>query len=91
MIPRRAFLTGLGGAVLGLPFLEALQGREASANIPERIKRLIIVYTSNGTVMRDWLPDETGKNFTVPRILSGFDTPRLRPKLSVLSEPRSSL
>lgn len=82
---RRAFLTGLGGVTVGLPFLEALAPRVASAAGEGPIKRLVIVYTSNGTVLRDWLPSTTGSNFAVPPILSAFDTPLLRPKLSVLS------
>ncbi|MCA9624623.1 MAG: DUF1552 domain-containing protein [Myxococcales bacterium] len=82
---RRAFLTGLGGAVVGLPFLEALSTRPAAAQAQGPIKRLIIVYTSNGTVLRDWLPTTTGQGFDVPPILQAFDTPTLRPKLSVLS------
>jgi hypothetical protein len=82
---RRAFLTGLGGVTVGLPFLQALQTREATAQQGGPIKRLVIVYTSNGTVMRDWLPATTGPNFVVPPILQAFDTPVLRPKLGVLS------
>jgi hypothetical protein len=48
-------------------------------------KRIIFVYTSNGTVINEWLPSSTGSSFTVPTILAPLDTPLLRPKLSVLS------
>lgn len=82
---RRAVLTGLGGAALGLPFLETLAPRTAVAQDGAAPKRLIIVYTSNGTVLRDWLPATTGSNFVVPKILKPFDTELLRPKLSVVS------
>jgi hypothetical protein len=78
-------LTGLGGAVAALPFLEALSPKTAAAQADGKIRRLIIVYSSNGTVQRDWLPATTGPDFAVPKILSAFDTPVLKPKLSVVS------
>lgn len=84
-LKRRALLTGLGGVAVGLPFLEALAPRAVRAAEGAAPKRLIIVYTSNGTVLRDWLPTTTGPDFTVPRILKPFDTELLRPKLSVVS------
>ncbi len=90
---RRAFLTGLGGVAVGLPFLEALSPRSAAAQADGKIRRLLIVYSSNGTVQRDWLPTNTGTDFDVPRILRPFDTAILRPKLSVLTgiEMRSAM
>ncbi len=83
---RRSFLRGVGGLTLALPFLESLRsGGEAQAGAMTPPKRIIFVYTSNGTVINNWLPTTTGAGFTVPYILSPFDTPLLRPKLSVLS------
>ncbi len=80
---RRQFLRGAGGLTLALPFIGSLAPREARAATPP--KRLVFVYSSNGTVIGDWLPSATGANFEVPYILSPLDTPILRPKLSVLS------
>jgi len=78
-------LRGAGGLALGLPFLEAMNPRGAGAQAMAPPKRLIIWYTSNGTVMRDWLPPTTGKNFEIKPILKPFDTPVLKPHLSVVS------
>ncbi len=81
---RRSFLRGVGGLTLALPFLESLRSpRIAHAAAPP--KRVIFVYSSNGTVINNWRPSSTGSDFEVPYILKPFDTPLLRPKLSVLS------
>lgn len=81
---RRSFLRGVGGLTLALPFLESLRGARVAHAAPPP-KRVIFVYTSNGTVINNWLPTSTGSGFEVPYILKPLDTPLLRPKLSVLS------
>jgi len=81
---RRSFLRGLGGLTLAVPFLESLRSPRVAYAAPPP-KRIIFVYTSNGTVLNNWLPSETGAGFAVPYVLSPLDTPLLRPKLSVLS------
>ena len=81
---RRSFLRGISGLTLAIPFLSSLRSpRPAHAAPPP--KRVIFVYTSNGTVLPNWLPNTTGTNFDVPYILQPLDTPLLRPKLTVLS------
>ena len=81
---RRSFLRGVSGLTLAVPFLSSLTSpRPAHAAPPP--KRIIFVYTSNGTVLPNWLPATTGANFDVPYILQPLDTPLLRPKLTVLS------
>lgn len=84
LAPRRTFLRGLGGLALAVPFLESLEPERVARAAPPP-KRIVFVYTSNGTVVNNWLPTATGSGFAVPYILSPFDTPLLRPKLSVLS------
>lgn len=84
-LSRRGLLRGLGGVAISLPFLEALQPTRARADVPNAPKRFIVMYTSNGTVMKNWKPQSTGKNFAVSPILKPLDTPILRPHLSVLS------
>ncbi len=83
-ISRRTLLRGLGGMAVALPFLEAMDqpARAATTVAP---KRLIVVYTSNGTVLKNWRPGSTGQDFPITPILEPFDTPLLRPHLSVVS------
>lgn len=82
-LSRRSVLRGLGGIALSLPFLEAMQpARAATGTAP---KRFIVMYSSNGTVMKNWKPSATGADFPITPILKPFDTPTLRPHLSVLS------
>lgn len=85
---RRAILRGLGGLAVGLPFLESLTAKPSRAAPGGPPKRLIVMYTSNGTVLKNWTPSSTGPGFQVSPILTPFDTPLLRPKLSVISGVR---
>jgi len=48
-LKRRTLLRGAGGLVLGLPALDAMLGRSARAQDAEQVRRLVIVYTPNGT------------------------------------------
>jgi hypothetical protein len=82
---RRTVLRGMGGLAVALPFLEAMREGGAGAQAMQPPKRLIIWYTSNGTLLRDWLPSTTGANFDIKPILKPFDTPALRPHLTVVS------
>jgi hypothetical protein len=83
-LSRRSLLRGVGGVALALPFLEAMDqpARAATGVAP---KRLIIMYTSNGTVLKNWKPSATGADFPITPILAPLDTPLLRPHLSVIS------
>jgi hypothetical protein len=55
-LPRRRFLRGLGGVMVGLPFLEALAPRRASAQATA-IKRFGVFFACNGVNMERWFPD----------------------------------
>ena len=66
-LPRRSFLRGFGASV-ALPLLDsmvpALTAQELTAAKP--VKRLGIIYVPNGVFMDNWIPPETGSNFSLP-------------------------
>lgn len=53
-IDRRAFLRGAGGVALGLPFLQAMLPRGASAQAAKPPTRLLTFFTANGINERAW-------------------------------------
>jgi hypothetical protein len=63
---RRTFLRGVGGVILGVPFLEALQGRGAyAAPSDRRPSRFLLFFHHQGTVNREWvLPGTSEDSFT---------------------------
>lgn len=63
---RRKFLKAAGGIAVGLPFLESLAPRRASAAAGE--SRFVVVFTPNGTDnFMEFMPQGTGANFTLGR------------------------
>jgi hypothetical protein len=70
-IDRRTFLRGAGGALIALPFLEAMRGGRARAatGLGGFPKRFVAVYTPNGVVPSKWTPTGTGTSFTLSPIL----------------------
>src|SRR5262245_53652444 len=77
-ISRRQLLRTAGGAALALPFLESLH-RPARADV-EFPKRLVIIFTAEGTIAEAWLQGTT----------SGFDL-AFSPILSPLDPYKSDL
>lgn len=69
-LSRRALLRGLGGAAIALPLLDAMRGRSASALGPEGPKRLIVMYTPNGTIAHNFWPTGGEFEFTLSPILA---------------------
>jgi len=67
VIDRRSFLTRLGASAAVMPFLAGLPGLQAAAAKPK--KRLILMFSPNGTIPGDFWPDEVGETFTLKRIL----------------------
>ena len=53
---RRGFLRGLGGVMVGLPFLEALAARKVGAQSTV-LKRFGVFFTCNGVNMARWFPN----------------------------------
>jgi hypothetical protein len=63
-IGRRQFTAGLGASLLAAPLLRMLSG-EAQAATP-LAKRLIVIFTPNGTVHNYWRPSGTETAFSFP-------------------------
>ena len=75
---RRQFLRRLGLSTAALPFLPTLPSLAAAAATPRPAQRIIFVFSPNGTVPRDFWPDETGREFSLKRILSPLEPFRNR-------------
>ncbi|MBL8785440.1 MAG: DUF1552 domain-containing protein [Deltaproteobacteria bacterium] len=70
---RRAFLRGAGGVAVGLPFMASLGvgpfSKSARAEEGVFPKRLVIMFSPNGTVKDNWRPFGGETNFTLSPIL----------------------
>ncbi|MEY2934791.1 MAG: hypothetical protein RL033_5540 [Pseudomonadota bacterium] len=55
-LSRRRFLRGFGGAIVGLPFLEALAPRTARAQAATALQRFGVFFGCNGVDMSRWFP-----------------------------------
>jgi len=84
-ISRRTLLRSASGLALGLPFLDAMRPRSASAQTTSPPKRFVVWYTPVGTVLSAWRPTGTGVNWTSSRILKPLDVPLLRERTTILS------
>ncbi len=69
-------LRGAGGILVGLPVLEVMGGRSASAQEANPLRRLVVFYTPNGTncgngndikTQTDFWPADLGANFVLGR------------------------
>jgi hypothetical protein len=72
-LSRRTVLRGLGGAAIALPLLDAMRGRSASAGDGEHPKRLIVMYTPNGTIAHKFWPTGTESDFELSPILAPLE------------------
>jgi hypothetical protein len=73
-LPRRTFLRGLG-TTLALPLLDSMVPA-LSANAMKSTPRLGFVYVSNGIILEQWIPKETGSQFALPPILKPLEPVR---------------
>ncbi|MBK8259184.1 MAG: DUF1552 domain-containing protein [Polyangiaceae bacterium] len=62
-ISRRKWLAGAGASLVAASFLKFLTG-ESRADSPTVAKRLVVVFTPNGTVHKHWRPTGSETNFT---------------------------
>jgi len=68
-LSRRTLVRGLGGAAIALPLLDAMRGRSARASGETPPKRLIVMYTPNGTIANNFWPGGAEADFTLSPIL----------------------
>lgn len=80
-VSRRALLRG-AGAVIGLPFLDAMRPALAAPG-GKQARRIGVVYVPNGIIMRDWQVKKIGTGFDFPRILKPLE--RFREDIVVVS------
>lgn len=69
MLARRQILAGLGLSGVLLPFVPLLE-REAEAQGKPGAKRIIFVYSNNGTVHEKWLPSVNSDGLVLSEILA---------------------
>jgi hypothetical protein len=67
---RRTLLRGAGGAVLGLPWLEAMLPRRARAGGAAAPLRLIVFFSNDGTYHPNYYPTGTEHEFVLSPILA---------------------
>jgi hypothetical protein len=67
-VSRRQFLTGAGGAYLALPFLPSLLPRSAWGQTPTIPKRLVALWTGNGTCYKNWYPALDASKVIAPNV-----------------------
>lgn len=84
-IRRRGFLCGIGGAIVGLPFLEGLAPRAKAQQ--EVIKRFGVFFCCNGVNMERWFPQGDFGALTEAH-LRGTSNEALLPYLGKLLFPR---
>lgn len=83
-LSRRAFLGG-AGAMIALPFLEAMTPTRAALaqGAGNPAKRILAYYIPNGIHMAGWTPEATGNNYAMTPILEPLSA--LRDKIMVLT------
>ena len=67
---RRTLLAGLGAVGALAPFLPSFDSEAGGAGFP---KRLVLLYSGNGTVYPNWLPTGTETSFTLGPILAPLE------------------
>src|ERR1044071_5949070 len=69
-LQRRDFMRGLGATAAALPLLNAWRAEAQQAQFP---RRLIIVFSPNGTIHENWAPSGTTTDFTLSTILKPLE------------------
>src|SRR6476469_2295151 len=70
---RREFLRNLGIGAAAVPFVLNLPSLGLAAPVVPRRKRLIVVFSPNGTFPKDFWPDNTGYDFEFKEILKPLE------------------
>ncbi len=84
---RRRFLAGFGGALVGLPYLEAFAPRSARAQAESQVKRFSVFFACNGVNMNRWFPSGPYGALSESHLM-GTANEALIPHLSKLLFPR---
>ena len=69
---RRQFLRNLGVSAASLPFLAGLPSL-GHAKTQRRRQRLIVMFSPNGTIPKNFWPDQTGSDFAFKKILKPLE------------------
>jgi hypothetical protein len=85
-LPRRRFLAGFGGVLVGLPYLESLAPRAAQAQVSP-VKRFGVFFACNGVNMDRWFPNGEYGSLTEAH-LTGTANEALNPFRDKLLYPR---
>jgi hypothetical protein len=82
-VSRRRFLSGFGGVVLGLPFLETFAPSSLKAQEAQAIKRFGVFFACNGVNMDRWFPSTGYGPLTAQSLIGTANEPLdgLRSKL----------
>ncbi|MEM1443824.1 MAG: DUF1552 domain-containing protein [Verrucomicrobiota bacterium] len=85
LIKRRSFLKQLGVSAGAVPFLSGLPGLNEvlAANQTGPRKRVVIMFSPNGTIPKEFWPDQQGKDFAFKRILKPLEP--YRDRMTVLN------
>ena len=67
-IDRRQFIRNLGVSSTSLPFLLGLPSLGLAKTAPSR-KRLVVMFSPNGTIPKNFWPESTGANFELKKIM----------------------
>ena len=67
-IDRRQFIRNLGVSSTSLPFLLGLPSLGLAKTAPSR-KRLVVMFSPNGTIPKNFWPEITGSNFELKKIM----------------------
>ena len=84
---RRQFLRHLGVSAAALPFLAGLPSLGLGgigAPLPQKRRRLVIMFSPNGTVPWEFWPDQPGADFQLKRILAPLDS--FKHRMATLSD-----
>lgn len=81
-LSRRAALRS-GGVTMALPFLEAMLPRRAGAETLAPPPRFIVFFQPNGSNQKVWVPETTGRDYTLSRTLVPLGP--VKDKVNVLS------
>ena len=68
-LTRRGFLRGVGGSIIGLPFLESLAARQAFAQAAAPPPRMVYLWFDLGVYRQTWIPSGGTGPLALPALL----------------------